>query len=217
MSVTKEVLVQAIKEAKAKSKKRNFVQSVELSLVLEGLDPKKPESRLTVDVVLPHGPGKPNRVAVFADGELARLARDNGASMVMGKAEIQKLQDRRKEIKKIAEQFDVSLAQADLMVLIGKVFGPVLGPRGKMPRPIPATANPAPLLGRLRNTIRLMNRGQLALNGKIGNEQMEDEKLAENALTVFEEAERKISDLGGKIKALYIKTTMGEPVKLEVE
>lgn len=214
MTVSKEALVQAIRQAKEQSKPRNFEQSMELLIALEGLDPKKPESRITLDVVLPHGLGKPNRVFVFADGELARLAREGGADRVMGKGEIQRLQGQRKEIKKIAEQFDMCLAQADLMVLIGKVFGPVLGPRGKMPRPIPATANPVPIIERLRRTVRLMNKGQLCLNTKIGSEKMDEGQLAENALAVLEEVDRKLSDLGGRIKTVYVKTTMGKPVKI---
>jgi large subunit ribosomal protein L1 len=101
------------------------------------------------------------------------------------------------------------------MVLIGRVFGPVFGPRGKMPKPIPATADPAPLLERMRRATRLINKGQLNFQAKVGDESMQDEQLAENVLAVLEEVERKITDLGGRLRAIYLKTTMGEPVRLE--
>lgn len=216
MTLSKDELLKAVRQARERSKPRKFEQSFDISIALSGLDPKKPESRLSIDVVLPNGLGKPNRVLVFADGELARLAREAGAERVMGRSEIQRLQGQRKEIKRIAEQFDLALAQADLMVLIGRVFGPVLGPRGKMPRPIPATANPRPAIERLRKTVRLMNKGQLCFNAKIGSEKMKDEEIAENALAVLEEVERRISDIGGRIEAVYVKTTMGSPVRIKV-
>lgn len=86
-----------------------------------------------------------------------------------------------------------------------------------MPKPIPVTANPAPMLERLRRTVRLMNKGQLSIHAKIGSEDMEDSELAENALAAVEEVERKIGEFGGKIRAAYIKTTMGRPVRVEVD
>jgi len=62
-----------------------------------------------------------------------------------------------------------------------------------------------------------MNKGQLSIHAKIGSEDMPDEQVAENALAVIEEMERKVGDLGGKIKSVYVKTTMGKPVELEVD
>jgi ribosomal protein L1 len=46
---------------------------------------------------------------------------------------------------------------------------------------------------------------------------MKDEELVENAATVVEEIERKIPEIGGKIKAVYLKTTMGKPAKVVVK
>jgi len=216
MTVDKDALIKAVKKAKEKKGNRKFKQSFDITVAVEGLNPKKPESRITLDVTLPHVPGRPQKILFFADGELARRAREAGADMVIGKKEIQALEGNKKEIKKLLEEYDLTVAQADLMVVIGKVLGPVLGPRGKMPRPVPPTADPAPLIERLRRTIRVTNKGQLSFNAKIGDESMEDEKIAENAMAVIEEIEKKISDVGGKLKSVYLKTTMGKPVKVAV-
>lgn len=214
MTIGKKELLEAVRKAKEAKGERKFKQSFEISVAVEGLNPKKPESRITVDVTLPHVPGRPQRVLLFADGELARRGREAGVDVVIGKEEILKFEGNKKEMKKLVKSCDLTVAQADLMVLVGKIFGPILGPRGKMPRPIPATADPAPLIERLRRTVRMMNRGQLCFHARIGDETMDDEKLAENAVAVVEEIERKVSEVGGKIKAVYLKTTMGKPVKV---
>jgi large subunit ribosomal protein L1 len=216
MGLSKEELSQVIKQMRGQSKKRNFEQSVDISVTIGGIDPKKPESRVSVEVALPHGAGEPKRVLVFGDGEFARLAKEGGADLVMNRREVEALQGDKKRVKRFAEDYDISLAQTDYMVLVGKVFGPVFGPRGMMPRPLPPTANPAPLLTRMKNTVRVTARSQLGLHAKIGKESMTDEQLAENALAVLEEIERKVTGMGGEVKAVYLKTTMGKPVKLEV-
>lgn len=113
-------LLSAVKMARAASPKRNFSQSFEIQIALKEIDPKKPEGKIAEEVVLPHYPGEPKRVVVFADGELARRAREAGAVRVLGREEITKLQKDRKQVKKLAEEFDFSIAQADLMILIGK-------------------------------------------------------------------------------------------------
>jgi len=217
MTVDRETLLEAVRKAKEAKGERRLKQSFEISIAVEGLNPKKPESRVTVEVTLPHVPGRPQRILFFADGELARRARDGGADIVIGREEIQRLEGNKKEIKKLVEKCDLTAAQAELMVLVGKIFGPVLGPRGKMPRPVPSTADPVPLIEKLRRTVRIMNRGQLCFQARIGDETMKDEELAENAATVVEEIERKIADIGGKIKAVYLKTTMGKPAKVVVK
>ena len=83
MPATTEKIVDAIKRARGASPKRNFVQSIDMSIVLKGIDPKKPEGRITEDIVLPNQFGEPKKVLVFAESELARRARESGADMVL--------------------------------------------------------------------------------------------------------------------------------------
>lgn len=216
MPVAVEKLMAAIKQAREAGPKRKFVQSVDMSITLEGIDPKKPEGRIMEDVVLPNQFGEPKKVLVFADGELARRARDAGADRVLGRGDIEALGQDRRRVRKLEAEFDFCIAQADLMVLVGKALGPVLGPKGKMPKPIPPTANPGPIIERLRRTLRLTAKDQAALHAKIGVESMSDEQLAANARVVLEAIEHKLAGHGGSIDKVKIKTTMGKPVKVEV-
>lgn len=216
MALTIDSVSKGIAQMRERSEKRKFEQSVEISITISGIDLKKPESRITLDVLLPHGAGEQKTVAVFGEGEFGRLARNSGADLVMDRSELDSMQGDKKKAKKIADTYDHTIAQTDFMVMIGKILGPVLGPRGRMPKPIPPTANPAPLIEKMRKTVRVTARSQLGLQAKIGKETMPDDQLAANAMAVIEEVERKVGDLGGSVEEIYFKTTMGKPVKLKV-
>lgn len=216
MPVSSEKLFNAIKQMRENSPQRKFVQSVDLSVNLKGIDPKKPGGRITEDVVLPHGVGKPQKVCVFGEGELARLAREGGADLVLGRADIESLKQERKRAKKIADEFDFFIAQADLMVSIGKALGPVLGPRGKVPKPIPPKVDPRSMIERLRKTVCARVKDQPTLHAPIGVESMSDEQLEANARALLEAIEHKLGGGLNQVQSVHIKTTMGKPVKVEV-
>ncbi len=103
-----------------------FDQSVEVHVRL-GIDPKQADQMVRGSVVLPHGIGRTQRVAVFAKGELADLARRAGADIV-GQ------EDLVNRVKEGWLEFDVCIATPDMMGLVGPL-GRILGPRGLMPSP----------------------------------------------------------------------------------
>jgi large subunit ribosomal protein L1 len=103
-----------------------FDQTVEIHMRL-GVDPKQADQIVRGSVVLPHGIGKTQRVAVFAKGELAEVAKAAGADVV-GQ------EDLATKIKDGWTEFDVCIAAPDMMGLVGPL-GRVLGPRGLMPSP----------------------------------------------------------------------------------
>ena len=105
---------------------RKFDESVEAAFRL-GVDPRKADQMLRGTVSLPHGTGKPVRVAVFAAGDAARDAEAAGADVVGADDLIAK-------IEKGFLDFDVAIATPDLMGQVGKL-GRTLGPRGLMPNP----------------------------------------------------------------------------------
>ncbi len=215
MPVSSENLLKAIKLMRENNRQRKFVQGIDLSVNLRDIDPKKPEGRIDLDVALPHEVGKPYKVGVFGDGEFARQARDAGADLVLGRTDIEDLKRERKRAKKLADEFQFFLAQADLMVMIGKALGPVLGPRGKMPKPIPPTVDPKPLIERFKKTLKVRTKDQPTLHVHIGVENMRDEELAANARAVLDAVEHKLEGLS-KVRSIHLKATMGKPVRVEV-
>ena len=137
-NMTQEVL-EAVKEAKEQSKPRNFTQSVDMIVNIRDLDVKKPENRFNEEVTLPNGRGKEVKIGVIADGELIVQAKDAGVALVINKADLEELGKDRKAAKKAANSVDFFIAQADMMPLVGRFLGPILGPRNKMPKPVPAS------------------------------------------------------------------------------
>lgn len=127
----KQDILEAVKKAKEESKPRNFTQSIDVVITIKDLDVKKPENRIDEEVLLPNGRGKDVKIAFIADGELALQAKNAGANMVINKGELEEMGKDRKGAKKIANRHDFFVAQADMMPLVGRFLGPVLGPRKK--------------------------------------------------------------------------------------
>ena len=99
------------------------------------------------------------------------------------------------------------------MPVVGKVLGQLLGPRGKMPTPVPFNAPIESLLQRFRSSIKVRVRSSLSMSCKIGDETMSDEDLAANASTVISSVEKKLPTGDRNIKNILLKTTMGKIVK----
>ncbi len=137
MPVPKETISKAISEVRAKTEKRKFNQSIELAVRLREIDFKKTESRISENLELPTPTSKNVKVAVVAGGDLATRARAAGADLIIGKEDLDKIGKEKKQARKIAQNYDFFVAEAPLMPLVGKTLGQILGPRGKMPTPIP--------------------------------------------------------------------------------
>jgi len=215
MPLEQKTIITAIKEAKEKSKKRNFTQSVELILNLKDIDMKSPEGRIQERIELPHpSPEKPNKICVIATGELALKAKRAKADLVIGNDELAGLAGRKKELRKIANDYNFFMAEAPLMSRVGKTLGPALGPRGKMPVPVPPTADISGLIKRYRKMVFVRMRNQPVIRCRVGTESMKEEEIAENVQTVLKTIERKLKRGTKNIKTVYLKTSMGTPVKI---
>ena len=103
-----------------------FDESVDVAVNL-GVDAKKSDQTVRGSVVLPAGTGKKVRVAVFAQGEKAKLATEAGADIVG-------FDDLAAKVKEGFMDFDVVIATPDAMKVVGQL-GQILGPRGLMPNP----------------------------------------------------------------------------------
>ncbi len=210
----KEKLRNAIKEAMEKSKDRKFLESVEMAINLKNVDLSNPQNRIDEDVMLPHGTGKPRKIAVFAKGETALKAREGGADLVLTPEEIDELAKDRKKAKKLAEDYHFFLAEAPLMPDIGRKLGPILGPRGKMPTPVPPLSDPAPLIQRLKKSVKIRSRDKPVIHTLIGTKDMDVDVLTENAEEILKRISSRLQDPDQNIKSVYVKTTMGPAVKV---
>ena len=110
-----------------KAARAKFDETVEAHIRL-GVDSRHADQQVRGAVVLPHGTGKTVRVLVFAKGEKATEAEQNGADYVGAEDLVTKIQ------KENWFEFDVVVATPDMMGVVGRL-GRVLGPKGLMPNP----------------------------------------------------------------------------------
>ncbi len=210
----KQEILEAVKKAKEETKPRNFTQSIDIIISIKDLDVNKPENRFDEEVALPNGRGKDIKIAVIADGELAVQAEKAGADLVINKTGLEDLGKDRKEAKKLANRHNFFVAQADMMPLVGRFLGPVLGPRKKMPKPVPASAKPEPILERLRSTVKVRIKDQPVIQTLVGTQDMDEELIAENIEAVLGILDRNLEKGRNQIKSMYLKTTMGPVVRV---
>ena len=215
MPIAAESVLKALKEMRERTKKRNFVQSVELIVNLRDIDLRRPEERIQEFVELPHPPNKEVKVCVFATGDLALRAREAGVD-VLGREELEALAGNKAEQKRLANKYDFFIAEATLMPLVGKILGPVLAPRGKMPTPIPPTADISREVERRRRMVQLRARKEPVVQCRVGTEDMKDEELAENIQAVITRLEARLKRGMKNIASIYVKETMGPAVKVSM-
>jgi large subunit ribosomal protein L1 len=209
--ITEAQLKEMIKEAKSADKERKFKQSVELIMVFKDIDVKKGFS-LNETVQLPKT-NSPAAVCVMASGDMGLKAKSAKADRVIDNDELNRLAANKRESRKMINSFDFFLADTKLMPVVGKVLGQILGPRGKMPIPVPFNAPIESFLDRFRSSIRVKVKNSLSMSCKIGDETMEDSDLALNANAVVSAVEKKLPNGDKNIKRIMVKTTMGKITK----
>ncbi len=190
--------------------KRKFTQSVELIMNFRGIDFNKPENRLNMDIVLPKGRGKVPKVVVFAETQLALDARNAGADMVLGAADIPKLATD-PNFKKTLKNTEF-ISEPKLMTVVGKSLGQMLGSRGKLPKPIVGT-NVAEAIKQAKSRVKMVTKGKYLPVAQclVGSETMSIDDLAENVDAVYEKVKAKVTE--PSIKSIYLKLSMGKAVK----
>jgi len=209
--ITEAKLADMIKEAKTGSKQRKFTQSVEMILVFKDIDVKKGFA-LNEVVQLPKT-SSPSTVCIMATGDMGQKAKAAKADAVVGSEELDKFAANKRASRKFINKYDFFLADTQIMPVVGKVLGQLLGPRGKMPTPVPFNASIESFLTRFRASIKVRARASLAMSCKIGDESMDDADLAINAHAVLTAVEKKLPNGDKNMKRIIMKTTMGKPVK----
>lgn len=216
--VSKEEFTSALQQLKAASPKRKFSQSVDLIINLKELDLKKPEEQVDLWVPLTHPKGKAVKIAALVGPELQEQAKAS-CDTVITHDDFKRYEGKKKDIKKLARQHDYFIAQANIMPDVAKFFGRVLGPRGKMPNPkagcvVPPNANLKALTEKLKKTLHVVAKTQLSAKCSVGKEDMPDDKLLENIMTIYNAVLHALPQEQNNIKSILLKYSMGPPLKV---
>lgn len=213
----KKSIVEALKTLRKDSKERKFSQTFDMIVSLKGLNIKNPDEQVEFFITLQHETGKKKKICALVGPELAEKAKEV-MDMTITTGDFGEYKDKKK-LKALAREYDYFVAQADVMPKVAGAFGRALGPRGKMPNPkagqiLPPKAALQPVYDRLQKTIKIEAKKQLATQMAVGNEAMTDEDIADNVLYIYNQLIHHLPGEQNNVKDVYVKLTMGKPVKL---
>jgi large subunit ribosomal protein L1 len=208
-----EETVEAVKKALSLAPQRKFEESVEIAINLKDVDLSIPKNRIQEDVILPSGRGKEVKVCLFGGAEMALKAK-NVADLIISPEDFNRYMDDKKVAKKLARDYDYFVAEAPLMATIGKRMGVVLGPRGKIPKPLQPGVDPAPAISTLKKTTTVRSREKRTFQTPVGTRKMKPEEIAENVDAVLNRVIGKLEKGKLNLDSAYVKTTMGPAVRI---
>ncbi|MEW6528399.1 MAG: hypothetical protein AB1391_00775 [Candidatus Micrarchaeota archaeon] len=207
----KNKIIEAMQKMLEEKGKRKFIQSVEMIFNFRSIDFSKSENRLNLDIVLPKGKGaKSPKVAVVGDEGIVREAKNSGAELTILPTEISSYTAKDK-LAMLANEYSM-LAQPNQMSIVAKNVGQYLGPRGKLPKPLIDNVKEA--IERARKSVRIVSKGKYlpTVQTFIGTEDMLIDNLIDNAEAVYDAIKNKTAE--GNIKSVYLKLTMGKPIRI---
>ncbi|MAJ67053.1 MAG: 50S ribosomal protein L1 [Rickettsiales bacterium] len=210
----KDDMIFKIEEAISTSKKfasKNFDETLDVTVVL-GIDAKKSDQQIRGVISLPKMPAKKIKVAVFADGDDLKKAKDSGADIVGAEELVEK-------VKNGEINFDKCIATPKMMSKVS-VLGQILGPKGLMPNPKLGTVT-----NDLAAAIKNIKSGQVEyktdkaglIHAPIGKISFSDDELKKNIVFFLDELKKKKPEnsKGVFIKKFFITSTMGPGLQVD--
>jgi len=209
----KEDIAVLVAKALEGSKERKFKESVDIAITLKGVDLSQPKYRIEEEILLPKGRGRDVKIGLFGGAEIAAKAK-GVADIIIVPEQIEEFADDKRKARKLVSAHNYFVAEAPLMPLIGKKLGSVLGPRGKMPKPIPPGSDPSAMIGSLRKTVRVRSKDRKTFHTMVGTKDMSADDLTANIKAVVQRVTGRLEQGEHNIASIYVKTTMGPAVRL---
>ncbi len=197
------------------NKTAKFDESVEVHVRL-GINPKKSDEMVRATVILPHGTGRAQKVAVITSTK-EKEAEEAQADLVGGEEIIADIKSGKLSP---GTDFDVILATPEMMPKLA-VIAKILGPKGMMPSPKTETVTV-----KIKEAVEMLKKGKKVsfknddtgnVHQVIGKVSFTVEQLAENFKTLKETLDKsKPENMKGRfIKKLYVSSTMGPSLTLK--
>ena len=207
-------ILEAVKSAIEAAPERKFQESVEIAINLRNIDMAQPKNRIDETMALPNGTGRIEKIAVLGKGDITTQAKAAGVDLIIGPEEIERLGGEPREARKMASEYRYFLAETAVMPLVGRYLGTRLGPRGKMPTPVPPGMDIGSTVERLRTSVKFRSKDKTTFHVKVGSVGMEAEQVAENIDAVLKKVETSLESGAMHIRSVYVKTSMGPAVRL---
>jgi large subunit ribosomal protein L1 len=213
-----------LKKEGFKEKTRNFDESIDLIINLKDINLKDPKQRIDKELILPNeviASETPN-VCVLASDEILLEAKNLGLDTIDNDRLVALNNEEKKAKKKFVKRYDFFLVEDKMMPNVARYLARFLGPLGKMPKPFPSgygiVSNPEDLdvaVDRYKKIIRIQLKKQPIIQVKVGKKSMDKQKVFENVKTVVDYIADQMPHKYNNLKSMYLKTTMGKPVKID--
>jgi len=213
-----------IKKDGFKDKVRKFDESIDFIINLKDINLKDPKQRIDKEILLPNKiitKDKPN-VCVIASDEILLKAKNLGIDTIDSDGLVRLNNEEKKVKKKFVKKYDFFIVEDKMMPNVARYLARFLGPLGKMPKPFPSgygiISNPNDLqvaIERYLKIIRIQLKKQLLIQVKIGKKSMAKEEVFENMKAIVEYIADQMPHKYNNIKSMFLKTTMGHPIKVD--
>jgi len=212
--ISREALTDAIKDIlkySNETKKRHFLETIDLQISLKNYDPVK-DKRFSGVFRLPIVPRPKYTVCVLGDAK--HEGECKGLKLpVLTAEDLKKLNKNKKLIKKLADQYDAFLASASLIRQIPRIMGPGLNKAGKFPSVLGNNDNILAKVEDQKATVKfqLKSKKTLCMGVAIGNVKMTEAELINNITSAVNYLVSLLTKNWQQVKRLYLKSTMGAP------
>ncbi|MFX0071227.1 MAG: hypothetical protein ACFFAO_09070 [Candidatus Hermodarchaeota archaeon] len=215
-----------LKKEGFKDKTRKFDETVDLIINLKDINLKDPKSRIDKELILPNNiitKDKPS-ICVIASDEILLEAKKLGVD-TLDKDDLAGLDRKeKKDKKKFVKKYDFFVVEDKLMRDVARYLARFLGPVGKMPKPFPTGYGIISSVDDLNNAfdrykkiIRVQVKKHPIVQAKVGKKSMDPEKVLENVKTIVEYIADLMPHKYNNLKSMFVKTTMGKPIKIDEE
>lgn len=207
-----------------KEKARKFDESIDLIINIKDINLNDPKQRIDKELILPNKivtSDTPNACVVASD-EILLEAKNLGLDTLDNDNLIKLNNEEKKSKKKFVKKYDFFIVEDKMMPNIARYLARFLGPLGKMPKPFPSgygiVSNPEDLkiaVERYLKVIRVQLKKQPLIQVKVGKKSMDKQKVFENVKAIVNYVADQMPHKYNNLKSMYLKTTMGKPVKID--
>merc|ERR1711966_601189 len=194
------------------TKKRKFLETIELQVVLKNYDTQK-DKRFAGSIRLPNVPRPSMSACVLGDAFHIDQAKSAGIPCMDVEA-LKALNKDKKKVKKLANKYNFFLASASIMKQIPRLLGPTMHKLGKFPTLIEHSEDIVEKIDGIRTTVKFQLKKVLTMGVAVGHVEMSQDMVYANTMITVNFLVSLLKKNWQNIKTLNIKSTMGSAKRI---
>merc|ERR1711908_203958 len=198
--------IQSVLDAAA-AKKRKFVETIELQVVLKNYDTQK-DKRFAGSIKLPNLPRPRMSCCILGDAKHVEAAKSAGIPCMDVEA-LKALNKDKKKVKKLANKYSFFLASASIMKQIPRLLGPTMHKLGKFPTLVEHSDDLVEKIDGIKSTVKFQLKKVLTMGVAAGHVEMTPDQVYANTMITVNFLISLLKKGWQNIKTLHIKSTMG--------